>query len=173
VIKNGNHHLRDGTSMQNYWCKSCRKRFSERTGTPMAQLRTSTSIVALALKMRGEGMGVRAGGRVLTKSHSTILRWRQRLAQQADAWSPSAPEGCEVTLENDELYTRIGENLPPSESEGWTMTSIERQSRYWVTAQVGKKDELLFEVGVKTTWQWARPAEFVRWFSDGERRYAQ
>lgn len=36
------------------------------------------------------------------------------------------------------------------------MTSIERQSHYWVTAQLGKKDELLFEVGVKTTWQWAR-----------------
>jgi len=53
------------------------------------------------------------------------------------------------------------------------MTSIERQSRYWVTAEVGKKDESLFEGGVKTTWQWARPAEFVRWFSDGERRYAQ
>jgi len=53
------------------------------------------------------------------------------------------------------------------------MTSIERQSRYWVTAQVGKKDDLLFEVGVRTTWRWAYPAEFVRWFSDGERRYAQ
>ena len=53
------------------------------------------------------------------------------------------------------------------------MTSMERQSRYWVTAQVGKKDDLLFEVRVKTTWRWAHPAEFVCWFSDGERRYAQ
>ena len=79
----------------------------------MARLRTPTSIVSIALKMRGEGMGVRASGRVLTKSHSTILRWQQRLAQQSDAWSPPAPEGSEVTLENDELYTRVGENLPP------------------------------------------------------------
>lgn len=53
------------------------------------------------------------------------------------------------------------------------MTSIERQSRYWVTAKVGTKDESLFEHGVKTTWQWAQSAQFVRWFSDGERRYAQ
>lgn len=79
----------------------------------MARLRTPTSIVSIALKMRGEGMGVRASGRVLTKSHSTILRWQQRLAQQADSWSPPAPKGSEVTLENDELYTRVGENLPP------------------------------------------------------------
>ncbi len=63
--------------------------------------------------------------------------------------------------------------FPPSESEGWTLTCIERESRYWVTAQVGRKDAELFEQGVKTSWQWAAPSEFVRWFSDGERRYAQ
>ena len=113
VIKNGNHQLRDGTPMQNYLCKSCRKRFSERTGTPMARLRTPTSIVSLALKMRGDGMGVRASGRVLDKAHSTILRWQQRLAKQSETWSPPAPERSEVTLENDELYTRVGENLSP------------------------------------------------------------
>lgn len=43
------------------------------------------------------------------------------------------------------------------------MTSIERESRYWVTAKVGKKDELLFEAGVQATWQWAQASEFVRW----------
>lgn len=53
------------------------------------------------------------------------------------------------------------------------MTSIERQSRYWVAAKVGKKDESLFEQGVQTAWQWAQSAQFIRWFSDGERRYAQ
>lgn len=99
--------------MQNYLCKACRQRFSERTGTPMARLRTPPSIVSMALKMRGEGMGVRASGRVLNKSHSTILRWQQRLSEQESAWSPSAPEGSDVTLENDELYTRVRENSPP------------------------------------------------------------
>jgi transposase len=79
----------------------------------MAGLRTSTEIVVTALKMRGEGMGVRASSRVLDKSHSTILRWEGRMAQQAAEWSPPAPEGGNVTLESDELYTRVGENLPP------------------------------------------------------------
>jgi transposase-like protein len=83
--------------MQNYLCKSCSKRFSERTGTPMARLRTPTSTVSIALKMRSEGMGVRASGRVLDKSHSTILRWQQRVAQQEVEWSPAAPEGGDVT----------------------------------------------------------------------------
>jgi hypothetical protein len=79
----------------------------------MARLRTPTSTVSIALKMRSEGMGVRASGRVLDKSHSTILRWQQRVAQQEVDWSPAAAEGSDVTLENDELYTRVNENLPP------------------------------------------------------------
>ncbi len=78
IVKNGKHRLQDGSLMQNYLCKSCPKRFSERTGTPMARLGTSQKTVSLALKMRTEGMGIRASGRVLEKSHSTILRWEQR-----------------------------------------------------------------------------------------------
>lgn len=63
--------------------------------------------------------------------------------------------------------------FPPWESEGWTLTCIERSSRYWLTAQAGPKDGKLFEQGVKTSWQWANACQFIRWFSDGERRYAQ
>jgi len=113
AIKNGKYSLQDGSLIQHYRCKACTKRFSEKTGTPMFRLRTPTSIVSIALKMRGEGMGVRASSRVLDKSHSTILRWSARMAAQVATWSPPAPVGSDVTLENDELYTRVGENLPP------------------------------------------------------------
>jgi transposase-like protein len=113
VIKNGKYAVQDGSLTQHYLCKECRKRFSSKTGTPMARLRTPTTVVSSALKMRGEGMGVRASGRVLDKSHSTILRWEARSAAPEAAWSPPAPVGSDVTLENDELYTRVGENLPP------------------------------------------------------------
>jgi transposase-like protein len=113
VVKNGKYSLQDGTMIQHYLCKACSKRLSEKTGTPMAGLRTPTSIVSIALKMRGEGMGVRASSRVLDKSHSSILRWEARMAAQAAQWSPSVPQGSDITLENDELYTRVSENLPP------------------------------------------------------------
>ena len=59
----------------------------------MARIRTPTLIVSLALKMRAEGMGVRASSRVLDKSHSTILRWETRMTAQAAEWSPPAPQG--------------------------------------------------------------------------------
>jgi hypothetical protein len=58
-------------------------------------------------------MDVRASGRVLDVSHSTILRWEERMVVQAKQWSPAAPENSDLTLEHAELYTRMGKNLPP------------------------------------------------------------
>lgn len=112
IVKNGRESISDGVLLQRYRCNDCGKRFNERTGTPMARLRTPSSVVATALKSRTEGTGARATGRVFGKSHSTILRWAERLANQVDAWSPPAPGTQEVTLEGDEVYTRVGENLP-------------------------------------------------------------
>lgn len=63
--------------------------------------------------------------------------------------------------------------IPPSESEGWTAHFIERKSRYWVAAQVGQKKKALFEKIVAKVWNWASPAQFIRWFTDGERRYSK
>jgi len=113
VVKNGREPRPNGALMQRYRCRDCGKQFNERTGTPLARLRTPSSVVAMALNSRTEGTGARATGRVFGKSHSTILRWEERLANQVDAWSPPAPGDQAVTLEGDEVYTRVGENLPP------------------------------------------------------------
>lgn len=113
VVKRGFDKLKDGTAIQRYRCKTCGKRFNERTGTPMARLRSSSEVISYAIGARTEGMGVRATGRTFGKSHTTILRWEARLADQAEQWSPPAPQGSDVTVEGDEVYTRVGENLPP------------------------------------------------------------
>jgi len=52
AVKNGTDTLKDGTVVQTYLCRPCKKRFSERTGTPMSYLRTPAETVALAVKMR-------------------------------------------------------------------------------------------------------------------------
>lgn len=59
----------------------------------MARLRTPTMVVCAALNVRTEGLGVRATGRSFGKSHSTIIRWEQRLAAQASQWSVPARLG--------------------------------------------------------------------------------
>ena len=79
----------------------------------MARMRTPTLVVSLALKMRTEGMGIRATGRVLEKPHAAIIGWERRVAAKEAAWTPPAPTDGEITVEGDEVYTRVGENLPP------------------------------------------------------------
>lgn len=61
-------------------------------------------------------------------------------------------------------------NFPPSESGGWTLIFLKRESRYWVTAQTGLKDETLFIQGTQETWEWVQVASTIRWFTNGERR---
>lgn len=63
--------------------------------------------------------------------------------------------------------------FPPSESEGWTIHFIERDSRYWIAAQAGRKEDSLFEKGTQAAWNWAKANSWIRWFTDGERRYAK
>lgn len=113
VVKNGSKKLKTGQVVQGYLCNECGRRFNERSCTPMARLRTPVGKVEMAIKMRGEGLGIRATARVLAKSPSSITGWEKRLSDQLPEWSPKAPEGGEVTLEGDELYTRVAENLPP------------------------------------------------------------
>lgn len=113
VHKNGVRTLKVQEKVQYYRCYHCKRGFNERTGTPMARLRSNSSVISYAIHSRTEGMGLRATGRVYGKHHKTIMRWEQRIANQVEAWSPPAPEKGDITLEGDEIYTRIGENLSP------------------------------------------------------------
>jgi len=42
-----------------------------------------------------------------------------------------------------------------------------------VEARAGHKANELFEQGTSTAWGWVNPARFIRWFTDGERRYGK
>ena len=106
AIKYGTKRLKDGSILQTYLCKTCTKRCNERTGSPIARLRTPVQIVSVGLKMRTEGTGIRATGRVLEKFHTTIIGSVKRVAAQESNWSPPAPESGEVTIEGNDFYTR-------------------------------------------------------------------
>lgn len=173
VVKNGRDPLKSGEIRQRHKCNDCGRYFNEVSGTPMARLRTPIEEIERAMKSRSEGLGIRATARVFGKSPSSITLWEECLSGHLEKWSPPAPSGGSVTIEGDEVYTRVDENLPPSESEGWTIHFLERESRYWLEARAGFKDQELFELGVESAWRWAEPSEFIRWFTDGERRYAK
>ncbi len=44
---------------------------------------------------------------------------------------------------------------------------------YWVAAIAGQRRNELFKQGTAAAWAWAKPAAFIRWFTDGERRYGK
>jgi hypothetical protein len=48
----------------------------------------------------------------------------------------------------------------------------ERNSRYWLVAEAGLKNTHLFKLGTQKAWQWAKGCVSIRWFTDGEPRYA-
>jgi transposase-like protein len=133
TVKNGTG-TRQGRQIQRYLCQTCGKRFNDWTNTPMARLRTPPELVSAAINVRTEGLGVRATGRSFGKSHASIIRWEHRLADQGDNWSPPPqpePRSPWKEMKCTLAWARI---FPPSESEGWTVHFIERETRYWVDA---------------------------------------
>ncbi len=73
IVKNGKNQS-GGKSVQRYLCQECGRRFNERSGTPMAKLRTPTATISLALKARSEGLGLGATGRGLGVAANRIGR---------------------------------------------------------------------------------------------------
>ena len=116
--KNGKRQLSIGQVVQYYHCKDCHKWFNERAGTPMHRIKISAEHVATVLRSRSEGLELRAAGRVSGSSHSSVVRREARLANHQEHWSPPPAPETEVTLEGDELYTKVGKNRPAHESEG-------------------------------------------------------
>ena len=43
-------------------------------------------------------------------------------------WSSPAPTGGAMTIEGDEVYTRIDESLSPVKVSGWTIHFIKREA---------------------------------------------
>ena len=153
------------------WKCSCGKRFSARTGTILNGLRSFKNTVMSALHARSEGCGVRSTGRLVGKAHSAVIGWERRLASSANELEEAVPSDFEVTIESDELYTRVHHNRPASESEGWTACGIERGSRFCTRHAVGEKNDELFTRHTKSVLDLVGNAD-ANLFSDGECRYA-
>jgi transposase-like protein len=81
TVKNGTKTLKTNQVVQQSLCKDCQHRFNERSRTPMKRLRTPVETIEMAVKVRNEGLGVRATGRVVGKSASRITAWEERLSK--------------------------------------------------------------------------------------------
>jgi hypothetical protein len=84
----------------------------------MHRLHKAVDQVERVLKMRSEGLGIRAAGRVENLSPATVSLWEKRLASKSQDWSPPALRGSDITIEGDEVYTKVGKNRPSHKVAG-------------------------------------------------------
>ncbi len=156
-----------------YQCANCQSIFSETRNTAMEGIKSPISRVACALKLRSEGLGLRATGRVLQANKRTITEWERRFADQKESLMLYAfcHEFVSLTFEGDELYTIVGKRTAPMDSKGWTAVIMERASRFIVEQRAGEKNASLFKSVMATVCEYCGQTNDFTFLSDGERRY--
>jgi hypothetical protein len=118
-------------------------------------------------------MGLNATARTFGISKNTVLDWEQRCADLQPVLFVYAlvHQFLQVVIEGDEAYTKVEKNVPPDQSEGWTLVLMDRASRFIWTLACGKKDRTLFSQAVETLEQLIQDSEDLTLLTDGERRY--
>lgn len=156
-----------------YHCQACEQYFSETKNTFLEGLRTPLSKIWEVLDARTEGMGLNAAARVFNKTKKTILNWERKFAQlhQVLVVYALTHQFLQMVIEGDEAYTKVGKNVPPHESQGWTIALMDRASRFLWELDCGKREQSLFQQAVERLTQVIEQTGDVSLFTDGERRY--
>lgn len=139
----------------------------------MEKFKSPVSKIALTLKIRSEGLGLRATGRVVGSDKKTISGWEELFAGQKSTLMLYllCYEFISLTFEGDELYTIVGKRKEPAKSKGWTAVIMERGSRFIVDQKCGEKNKDLFRSVMEKVCVYIDNAGDVSFYSDGERRY--
>jgi hypothetical protein len=136
-------------------------------------IKSPISKVSSAVKIRGEGMGLRATGRVLGMHKNTVSTWERLFGDQKETLMLYSfrHEFVSLVSEGDEFYTVVGRRTDAHASEGWTAVIMERSSRFIVDQRCGTKDAALFESVMSTVCEYISRTGDLSFFSDGERRH--
>jgi transposase-like protein len=162
-----------GEQRQLYHCPNCDTYFSETKNTPLAGLRTPLSHIILVLDALNNGMGINAVCATFHTGKNSVYRWLGRLStvKQTLLLYALCHQFIQQFIEGDELYTKVNQNKPPYESEGWTVVLMDRASRFIWELECGEKDRGLFESAMQTLSQVIDQTGDLSLFTDGERRY--
>lgn len=139
----------------------------------MENLKSPISKVASVIRIRSEGLGLRATGRCFDIHKNTVSEWESRFAAQKAPLMLYAicHEFIQLTFEGDELYTVVGKRGDACDSEGWTAVIMDRVSRFIVEQHCGKKDAEMFRHVMHTVTGYIEQSDQLTFLSDGERRY--
>jgi len=154
-------------------CNKCNRCFSSTFNTLLAGIRKPISLVIQVVKARTEGLGLNAAARTFEIAKNTVLNWERRLSgiKQTLLLYALVHNFLNLTIEGDELYTKVGKNVAPDESLGWTVVLMDRASRFLWELQCGKKDRQLFRKALRTLNKIIAKTKDISLITDGERRY--
>lgn len=87
-------------------------------------------------------MSLNATARSFHVSKKSVLDWERRLSHLTPTLMlySLVHEFIHQEMEGDELYTKVNQTVPPSDSEGWTIVLMERGSRFLWALNCGRKD---------------------------------
>jgi hypothetical protein len=147
--------------------------FSETKGTFLEGLKKPMSLIVKVLNSRSEGMGLNAACRVFEIAKNTLLDWELRFADLKDTLMMYALMNTFLVqvIEGDELYTKVGKNVPVQDCEGWTIVLMDRATRFIWALGCGKKDRQLFFWAIQILRDVIERTDDVTLVTDGERRY--
>ena len=156
-----------------YCCDDCYHVFSDTANTFMAGIRKPIDFVIRVLTARTEGLSFNATCRTFSISKHTLLDWEKKIKPIKNTLMIYSLSKKFITqiIEGDEAYTKVYKNVPPEESEGWTITLMERASRFIWEMACGKKDEKLFLIAIKQLLLVIQQTQDITLLTDGERRY--
>lgn len=154
-------------------CTVCNRYFSPTANTFLAGIRKPISFIVQVFKARTEGMGFNATCRVFGVAKNTLLDWEIRLSKIKTTLLLYAlvQSFFNLIMEGDEVYTRVGKNVPQDESIGWTVVLMDRATRFLWELQCGRKDRKLFRKALRNMNKLIAQTKNFSLITDGERRY--
>lgn len=156
-----------------YQCQLCQVYFSETYNTPLAGLRTPLSRIKEVIDALNDGMGINAAVRTFKVAKNTIYDWLKRVADLKEPLLLYAlcHQFLRQIVEGDELYTKVKDNKPADQSQGWTIVLMDRASRFLWELKCGPRDRTLFQAAMETLVQVIEQTQDLTLVTDGERRY--
>src|SRR5690606_40116679 len=96
---------------QRYRCKTCRRTFSDLTGTPLAYSKLA-GLWGEYARCMVEGLSVRKAARRLGINKDTAFRWRHRILAVLENATAPAPRGIVELHETRFPYSEKGRRIP-------------------------------------------------------------
>ena len=165
--------VQNGPRRKLFLCNHCGASFSETHSTALAGLRKPISLIGQVLSSITEGTGINAATRIFRVSKNSIYRWQKRLGDLKPTLMlfALANQFLLQVIEGDELYTKVGKNLPQEQSAGWTIVLMDRASRFIWDIQCGRKNKSMFKKSISRLADVLDRTGDLTLLTDGERRY--